>query len=78
MADETARPRFCARCKAEIPAARLGAIPETEVCIECSRAIGGEFEVVTAPENVAKSGSLKKNYGSWTAKRVKRPFERLR
>lgn len=72
------RPRFCARCRAEIPAARLEAMPETEVCIQCSREIGGEFKVVAVPENVAKAGSIKRNYGSYTTRMVRRPFKRER
>jgi hypothetical protein len=58
--------RYCARCKIEIPAERIEALPETRVCVKCSEAIGGEFEMRAVPENLAKSGSLKKNYGSWT------------
>jgi hypothetical protein len=35
--------------------------------------VGGEFEVRIIPDNLAKAGSLKKNYGSWTVeKRRKR------
>ncbi len=71
--DAPAARRFCERCRAEIPPARLEAIPDTRVYIDCSRAIGGEFRVVLRPDNVAKQGSLKKNYGSWTAERVRRP-----
>ena len=73
MAD---RPRFCERCKSPIPPERLEAIPDTRLCIECSRQVGGEFQVVVAPENVAKSGSLKRNYGSWATRRVRKPLPR--
>ncbi len=56
--------RWCQRCKAEIPAARLEALPETRLCIACSREVGSDFEVSFVQENLAKSGSLKKNYGA--------------
>jgi hypothetical protein len=69
--------RRCARCQAEIPAERLEALPETRVCVACSRAIGGEFEVTAVSENLAKSGSLKKNYGGVTIRKRRRPIEPL-
>src|SRR5205085_1145471 len=74
----TDRPRFCERCRAEIPPLRLEAIPDTRLCIACSRQVGGEFTVVAIPENVAKSGSLKRNYGSWGVQRVRRRIKPLR
>lgn len=64
--------RFCQRCGVEIPAERMEALPETQVCVKCSQAIGGEFEMRVVPENLGKSGSLKKNYGSWTIQKVRR------
>jgi hypothetical protein len=64
--------RRCARCGAEIPAERIEALPETRVCVACSAAIGGEFEVTVVPENVGKSGSLKKNYGSYSIRKRRR------
>jgi len=53
-------------------------MPETEVCIQCSREIGGEFRVVVVPENVAKAGSIKRNYGSYATRTVRRSFKRVR
>ena len=66
------RPRHCQVCKQEIPAARLEALPETRVCIDCSKKIGGEFQLELVRENLSKSGSLKKNYGSFDVKKTRR------
>jgi hypothetical protein len=56
--------RWCERCKAPIPRERIEALPETRVCVKCAQALGGsEFEVSVVSENLAKAGSLKKNYG---------------
>lgn len=59
----TGKHRFCQLCKAEIPAERVEALPETRLCVKCSQRIGSDFEVRVAPENLGKAGSLKKNYG---------------
>lgn len=61
--------RPCARCGGPIPEGRLEALPETELCVKCSAEIGGEFELIAVPENLAKAGSLKKNYGGVTIKK---------
>ena len=37
--------RFCQRCKTEIPAERVEVLPDTRLCVKCSAAVGGEFEV---------------------------------
>jgi hypothetical protein len=66
------KPRPCQRCKAEIPIERLEALPDTRLCVECSQKIGGEFVVTVVPESIGKSGSLKKNYGSWSIKKRRR------
>ena len=66
--------RFCERCSAEIPAERLEALPETRICVGCSREIGGEFILRAVPENLGKGGSLKKNYGSWGVRKTRRPI----
>jgi hypothetical protein len=67
--------RFCQRCDAVIPAARLEALPDTMLCIQCSEEVGGDFELIAIPENIGKSGSLKKNYGSWMVKKRRRKIE---
>jgi hypothetical protein len=64
--------RPCVRCKVEIPAERLEALPETRLCVECSQQVGSDFEVTVVPENLGKSGSLKKNYGSYSIRKRRR------
>jgi hypothetical protein len=66
--------RPCARCGNEIPAERLEAIPETMVCVKCSREMGGEFQVIAIPERTSKEGSLKKNYGGYSTKKIRKPI----
>jgi hypothetical protein len=68
--------RQCVRCDAEIPAERVEAMPETRVCVQCSREIGGEFEVRGVPENLSKTGSLKKNYGGISVEKRRKQIER--
>ncbi len=69
MASET---RLCERCRAAIPAERLEALPDTRICVTCSREIGGEFIIRAVPENVGKTGSLKKNYGGVGIQKIRR------
>jgi Prokaryotic dksA/traR C4-type zinc finger len=66
------RPRPCARCGELIPVERIEALPETRLCIKCSREIGGDFELTVVPDNLAKTGSLKKNYAGWSVKKKRR------
>ena len=66
------RPRHCQLCKKEIPQARLEAMPETRLCIDCSKKVGGEFSLEMVPENLSKAGSLKKNYGSFETRKTRR------
>jgi hypothetical protein len=55
--------RFCARCKAEIPAERIEVMPETRVCVKCAEALGGtEFEVQVVAIRGSKKEGIKKNY----------------
>ncbi len=58
-----------------IPAERIEAMPETRLCVACSRAVGGEFTISLTPKNLAKSGSLKKNYADWTIKKRRKPIQ---
>ena len=69
--------RYCQRCRVEIPAERLEALPGTTICVQCSEAIGGEFILRTVAESTGKSGSLKKNYGSYSLRKVRRRIEPL-
>jgi hypothetical protein len=64
--------RLCQRCKTEIPAERIEALPETRLCVACSQKVGSDFEVTIIPVNTGKSGSLKKNYGSYTVRKRRR------
>ena len=40
MASKT---RPCERCGAMIPPERIEVLPETRLCVACSKAVGGEF-----------------------------------
>ncbi|HEV3342468.1 MAG TPA: TraR/DksA C4-type zinc finger protein [Pirellulales bacterium] len=71
----TAKRRWCARCKVELPPERVEALPEARLCIKCSEEVGGEFEVKFTQENLSKPGSLKKNYGAVTLQKKRRPIE---
>lgn len=68
----TSEKRSCERCHAEIPVERIEALPETRICVGCSRDIGGEFILRAVPENIGKAGSLKKNYGGISIQKVRR------
>jgi hypothetical protein len=69
--------RFCERCRAEIPAERVDALPETRVCVACSQAIGGEFKLTLVRESLGKAGSLKKNYGGVSVRKTRKPIRPL-
>ena len=69
---ETDRSRPCHQCGTMIPAERIEVLPQTRLCVACSQRVGGEFDVSIVPENLAKSGSIKKNYGSFDMKRTRR------
>jgi ribosomal protein L37AE/L43A len=60
---DTDEPRTCERCNADIPVARVKAIPGTWLCITCSEEVGGDFKYTAVQENLGKAGSLKLNYG---------------
>jgi hypothetical protein len=64
--------RPCKRCGQEIPVERVEALPETQLCLRCSEAVGSDFEVFAIAEKTSKVGSLKKNYGSWTIQKRRR------
>jgi hypothetical protein len=42
------------------------------LCVGCSEEIGGDYKITVVAENLAKSGSLKKNWGAWTIKKTRR------
>jgi len=64
--------RPCERCRAQIPAERLEALPYTRLCIRCSKEVGGDFEISVVTENLAKAGSLKRNYGGVSIRKRRR------
>ena len=68
---------LCQRCQQEIPAERLEMLPDTVICVACSKAIGGEYTVKVVGEHVAKAGSLKKNYGSFGLRKTRKRIEPL-
>ena len=68
----TDEPRTCERCNAEIPAARVKAIPGTWLCIECSEEVGSDFVYTAVQVNLVKAGSLNLNYGGVTVKKHRR------
>lgn len=70
------KPKPCKRCKAEIPVERLEAVSGTQLCVKCSQALGGEYDYKVEAVNTAKSGSLKKNYGSFKVRRKRRDISR--
>ncbi|MDZ4832253.1 MAG: TraR/DksA C4-type zinc finger protein [Candidatus Melainabacteria bacterium] len=39
----------CSRCGKNIANARLEAMPETEICVRCSKVVGGEYDVIANP-----------------------------
>jgi RNA polymerase-binding transcription factor DksA len=46
-----------------VPQERIEVLPETRLCVQCTQAVGSDFETAVVTENLAKTGSLKKNYG---------------
>ncbi|HJZ56789.1 MAG TPA: hypothetical protein VKE74_17610 [Gemmataceae bacterium] len=38
--------------------------------------MGGEFKVIVVPERTSKDGSLKKNYGGYTTRKVYKNYQR--
>jgi hypothetical protein len=65
------------RCLAKIPVDRMLALPETRLCLKCSQAIGSDFIVYLCRVTLSKAGSLKKHYGDYYIKKVRRPIEPL-
>lgn len=64
--------KLCRICRAEIPAERLEVIPDTLVCVKCSKKIGGEFELEVKVGGTGKAGSLKITGQEVTVKRQRR------
>jgi hypothetical protein len=66
---------LCNRCGEVIPPRRLEILPDTRLCIQCSEEIGGDYILISRAENLAKAGSLKKNYGDYKLTRQRRQIE---
>jgi hypothetical protein len=65
--------KHCRICGREIPRERLEVIPDTLVCVNCSKKIGGEFELEVRMGGVgSKPGSLKKTGQELSVKRQRR------
>ena len=64
--------KLCRICGAEIPRERLAVIPDTLVCVACSRRIGGEFELKVRVGGTGKAGSLKITGQEISVKRQRR------
>lgn len=65
--------RLCAVCNKDI-SERVEVLPETWLCREHAGEIekyGGEFTVVASQESLGKAGSLKKNYGGVSVRRIR-------
>lgn len=73
MSQDESERRTCRLCGAEIPAARLKAMPETRICVGCSQATGGEFELEVTINSTGKSGSLKKTGQDVSIRRQRKP-----
>ena len=67
--------RECRKCGTTIPTARLEAIPETLVCVDCSEKIGGEFELEVRVSSTGKAGSLKRTGQDVSVERKRRPLK---
>jgi reverse gyrase len=70
-----ARQRGCQRCKGPISPDRLEALPQTRLCLKCSNEVGSDFKVSLSAENLAKTNSLKKNWGGVNIQKKRRRIE---
>ena len=66
--------RFCEICKQEIVPERIEVLPDTHLCTQHAREIekfGGEFKLHSHQERTSKAGSLKKNFGGVSTRKVR-------
>ena len=63
-------PRNCCVCGVKIPTERIEAIPDTLVCVACSRRMGGEYQLEISVSGTGKAGSLKKTGQEVSVRRV--------
>jgi hypothetical protein len=67
--------RLCKRCRNAIPETRLELLPDTVICVACSKEIGGEYVVRVVRNSVGKAGSLKKNYSDCELRKTRKRIE---
>ena len=67
----------CQRCKQQIPPERVEALPDTVVCVKCSKDIGGEYDLSVVADSMGKASSLKKNYGAFTLEKRRKRIKPL-
>jgi hypothetical protein len=70
-------PRRCARCQGDIAPARLEVLPQTRLCLACSKAVGSDFILTVQVTNLGKSGSLKRGGNEVSTRLKRRPIEPL-
>src|ERR1700733_8508407 len=77
LPDDRMTPQTARRpgCGGATPIARETAMPQTRLCVPCSEQIGGNYLLISQAENLAKAGSLKKNYGDYKLARSRRHIE---
>ena len=57
----TAKSRPCQRCGIEIRAERIEVLPDTHLCVKCSKAVGGEFDLMITPNIEKGSKAVPRN-----------------
>jgi hypothetical protein len=67
--------RSCRYCGAEIPHARLKALPDTRIYVKCSEAKGGEYELEVTTNSTGKAGSLKRTGQDVDVRRKLKPLK---
>jgi len=67
--------RSCRYCGVEIPSARLKALPDTRICVKCSEAKGGEYELEVTTNSTGKAGSLKRTGQDLDVRRKLKPLK---
>lgn len=63
---------LCRICERVIPPERLAILPDTRICVECSRRVGGEYELKVTVGGTGKPGSLKITGQEITARRQRK------
>jgi hypothetical protein len=67
--------RDCRICGSRIPKARIKALAETLICVECSEKTGGEFELEVTISSTGKAGSLKLTGQEISVERKRKPIK---